>query len=97
MSYHKKTTVIARRGYSSPSPMGGLWDDIKSGVKGAVSGAVSFYGQSQQSQGAAAALEAQNQAMAAQLAARSSPGLSTNTLLLAGGAGLALVLLLRKK
>lgn len=96
MSYHKKTTLIARRNYATPMPMSGLWDDIKSGVTGAVKGAVSFYGQSQQSQGAAAALEAQNKAMAEQLAARSSPGVSTTTLAIAGAGILAAVLLLKK-
>lgn len=94
MSYHHKTTVIARRGYSS---MDGVFDDIKSAVSGAVKGAVSFYGQSQQAQGASAALAEQNKAMAEQLAARSKPGIDTTTLAIAGAGVLAAVLLLRKK
>jgi hypothetical protein len=97
MSYQRKTTVIARRNYATPLPMSGILDDIKGAVSGAVKGAVSFYGQTQQAQGAAAALEAQNRAMAEQLAAQSKPGLNTNTLLIAGGVGLAAILLLRKK
>lgn len=96
MSY-RRTTVIARRGYSSPMPVGGVFEDIKSGVKGAVSSALSFYGQSQQAAGAAAALQAQNQQMAEQLANRSSPGINTTTLAIGGAAVLGLVLLLRKK
>lgn len=90
----RRTALVSRRGYSS---IGGLWDDVKDGLKKAGGAALDFYGENAKAQGAATALESQNREMAAALAARSSPGVSTNTLLIGGiaVAGLA-VLLLRK-
>lgn len=94
---YERTTLVSRRGYDS---VDGTWDDIKQGVKGAVSSAVSFYGSAQQAQGAAAALQQQNAQMTAALAAQQRPpssGIDTKTIALLGAAGLGLVLILRKK
>lgn len=92
MSY-LPTNIIARPAYSS---MSGL-DEIWGAVKGGVSSAIDFYGQTQQQAGAAAALAAQNQSMQQALATRSSPGISP-TVLIAGGLGVvALVLFMTRK
>jgi hypothetical protein len=94
------TNLIARRGYGGRpmSGMGGFLDDLISGAKSAAGSALDFYGKTEQQAGANAALSAQNTQLTAALAAQQNAGgISTTTLMLIGGVGLAAVLLLRKK
>ena len=92
------TNLISRRGYGG-RPMGDFWDDLVSGTKSVVGGALDFYGKTQQQAGANAALSAQNTQLTAALAAQQqSRGMDPTTLLLIGGVGVvAAVLILRKK
>jgi hypothetical protein len=91
------TNLIARRGYAGrravASGMGGLLDDIESGLKSVVG----FYGQEQQQQGAANVLQAQNAALTNALAAQQNQGISSTTLLVGGLAALGIFLVVRKK
>ena len=75
------------------SGLGGLLDDIESGVKSVVS----FYGNEQQQVGASNVLQAQNAALTNALAAQQQSAISPGTILLLGGGALALFLVLRKK
>ena len=85
MAYTTKNTLISRAGYSG---VGDIWDTI-TGAAGAV---VKAYGAETAAAGAAAQ---QNRDLAAALAARSGPDMST--ILILGVAGLGAFLLLRKK
>lgn len=92
MSYStSRNTLIARRGYSGLS---GFLDTIKN----VASGAITFYGDQRQAQGAASAQPA---AAPGPLVAAPAPssGISTTTLVIGGVAvaGLAFVLLSKKK
>lgn len=94
------TNLIARRGYAgkrsiqhAASGMGGLLDDIESGLKSVVG----FYGQEQQQQGAANVLQAQNAALTNALAAQQNQGISSTTLLVGGLAALGIFMIVRKK
>lgn len=95
---YTKNNLISRPGYSgmgsSKCPgngMGDFWDTIT----GAAGSVLKFYGSQQQAVGAAAASTQQNRDLTAALMARQ--GMGTETLLLLGGAGVALFLLLRKR
>jgi conjugal transfer/entry exclusion protein len=87
-----KDTLISRRGYSG---FGGTLSDIGGAFKDIGAGALTFYGQSQQAQGAAMAAQATNRDLAAALAAQQGPGLGT--ILLVGGAAVAAIFLFKKK
>lgn len=86
-----RDTLISRRGYGG---LGGTLSDIGGAIKDVASGALTFYGNTQQAAGAA---QAQAQANRDLTAALSSQGPGLGTVLLVGGAGLAAFLLLRKK
>jgi hypothetical protein len=92
---YTKNNLISRAGYGTArngrNGMGDVWDSIT----GAAGSVLKFYGTSQQAVGAAAASQQQNRDLTAALMARQ--GMSTQTVLLIGGAGLAAFLLLRKK
>jgi len=75
------------------SGLGGLLDDIESGLKSVVG----FYGQEQQQQGAANVLQAQNDALTKALAAQQNQGISTTTILVGGLAALGIYMIVRKK
>ena len=92
------TNIVARRSYASPpTGLSGFLDDLWSGVKGGVSGAVTYYGQAQRDAGAASVANATAAAAAAQ-AMRPQPSLITPTTVAIGAVGVVgLVLLLRKK
>lgn len=85
MAYARTNQLIARPGYSG---FGDFWDTI-----GDVAGNVlKVYNAGQQASGAAQA----NKDLAAALAAQHG-GISTGTILLVGGVGLAAVLLLTRR
>jgi hypothetical protein len=75
------------------SGLGGLLDDLESGVKSVVS----FYGNEQQQVGASNVLQAQNAALTNALAQQQQSAISPGTMLLVGGGALALFLIMRKK
>jgi len=83
--------LISRSGYSGTPGLGDVWDSIT----GAASSVLKFYGAEQQAVGAAAASAQQNRDLTAALAARQ--GISTETVLLVGGAALAIFLIARKR
>lgn len=85
---YTRDTLISRAGYSG---VGDWWDTLTD----ALGAGVTAYGAQQQAAGAAAATAQQNRDLAAALAARQ--GMSTETLLLVGGVGLAAFFLLRKR
>ncbi len=80
------TNIIAR---NAEGVSGGL-DDLWGSIKGGVSSAIDFYGQTQQQAGANAALTAQNQSLNTALTAGQGGGISPMVLL--GGAAAVVVL-----
>lgn len=88
------TNIIARRGYSDVAGLDDVWEKIKAGA----GAALDYYGTNEQAKGAAAAAAAQNAALTAALAGKTSSGILTPTNMAIAGVGvLGLVLLLRKK
>lgn len=85
MAYTTKNNLISRAGYSG---VGDIWDTI-TGAAGAV---VKAYGSEQAAAGAAAQ---QNRDLAAALAARSGPDMTT--IMILGAVGVGAFLILRKK
>lgn len=104
MAYYQNTPptqirLVARKGYMGPQSMDGWFDDAISGIKGAVSNVVNFYGQAQQNAGIASLAQQQAAAQAATQQAAAAPGIggiSTSTMLVVGGLALGAILLLRK-
>lgn len=89
MSYSgQPTTLIARAGYGNPQPMAGVLDKIGDFLKGAGTGALNYYNQSQQTKG-------QADLLAAQAAQRSSTPSWLLPAAIVGG-GLVLVMLMRR-
>jgi hypothetical protein len=94
MAYVNKTTprttgLIARPEHSDLS---GIFDDIVNGVKSAGQSAINFYNSAQQAKGAAGAYSA----MTPPPAPAAGGGISTQTLLLLGAAGLGLYFITKK-
>lgn len=92
MAYQKLPLVHRNRLVSrqQPSDLSGIdefWRKLKTGVKGAIN----FYGEQQRAAGAAAAQTAPQPVYA------QPGGISTNTLLIAGGVGVLALVLLRRK
>ena len=91
---YERNNLVSRPGYAGTEvmeAMGDWWDSIEN-VAG---GVLKFYGTAEQAQGAAQATAQTNRDLAAALAA--NQGMSTSTLLLLGAAGLAAVLILKRK
>jgi hypothetical protein len=89
------TSIIARRGYSDVAGLDDVWEKIKAGA----GAALDYYGSNEQAKGAAAAQAAQNAALTAALAGKSSSSgfLTPTTMAIGAVAAVGLVLFLRKK
>lgn len=85
MAYTSANTLIAR-----PMGLSGFWDVLEKVGKAGIN----VFQSGEQAKGAAAVLQAQQAAQTAQL---QQNGISTGTILIIGAAGLAAVLLLKKK
>lgn len=95
------SNLIARRGYAG---MSGVLDDILSGVKAGAGAVLDFYGKSEQTAGANAAIAQQNAVLTAALAQQQAQanrgilgGIDGTTLLIGGVAVAGAILLLRRK
>lgn len=88
---YSRNTLISRRGYSSQSGFGDIWDSIT----GAAGSVLKFYGTGQQAVGAAAATQQQNKDLTAALLARQ--GISTTTIVIGGALAVGAYLFLRNR